>query len=71
LRWTRWYWDRFSLSASVSPASSQSTDCSALIIYHPVLVTIGQIVAGVPNGLVIIIIIIIIIITTITELSPS
>jgi hypothetical protein len=35
---TKWHWDRFSTSTSVSPANSHSTDCSTLIIYHPGLV---------------------------------
>jgi hypothetical protein len=34
LWWTKWNWDRFSASTSVSPAT-HSTDCSILIIYHP------------------------------------
>jgi hypothetical protein len=39
LCWTKWHWGRFSLSTSVSPANSQSTDCSTIIIiYHPRLV---------------------------------
>jgi hypothetical protein len=36
--WTRGQWSRFSMSASVSPTNSHSTDCSTLIIYHPGLV---------------------------------
>jgi hypothetical protein len=36
LLWTKWRWSKFSPSTSVSPANSHSTDCSTLIIYHPV-----------------------------------
>jgi hypothetical protein len=50
LWWTKWYWGRFPPSTSVSPANSHSTDCSKLVIYHPGLVTIGQLVADVPSG---------------------
>jgi hypothetical protein len=32
LWWTKWHWDRFSPSTSVSPVNSHSTDCSATII---------------------------------------
>jgi hypothetical protein len=37
LWWTKWHWSKFSLSTSVSPANSHSTDCSTFIItiYHP------------------------------------
>jgi hypothetical protein len=38
LWWTKWHWGRFSLSTSVSPANSHSTDCSTFIIYNPGLV---------------------------------
>jgi hypothetical protein len=39
LWWKKWQWGRFSLSTSVSPANSNSTDCSTfIIIYHPGLV---------------------------------
>jgi hypothetical protein len=31
--WKKWYWARFSLSTSVSPANSHSTDCPTLIIF--------------------------------------
>jgi hypothetical protein len=43
LWWTKWHWDRFSLSTSFSHANSHSTDYSTfiIIIYHPGLVTIG------------------------------
>jgi hypothetical protein len=37
LWWTKWHWDRFPPSTSVSFANSQSTLCSTLI-YHPGLV---------------------------------
>jgi hypothetical protein len=36
--WTKWFWDRFSTSTSVSHANSHSTDCSTFIISHPGLV---------------------------------
>jgi hypothetical protein len=36
--WKKWHRGTFSPSTSVSPAKSQSTDCSTLIIYHPGLV---------------------------------
>jgi hypothetical protein len=51
LWWIKWHWGRFSPSTSVSPANSYSTDYSTLIIYHPGLVLIGQILADVPSGL--------------------
>jgi hypothetical protein len=52
LWWTKWHWGRFSPSTSVSPANSHSTDCSTfVIIYHPGLITIGQLVDDVPSGL--------------------
>jgi hypothetical protein len=36
LWWTKWHWDRFSPSTSVSPVNSHSTVCSTfIIIYHP------------------------------------
>jgi hypothetical protein len=38
LFWTKWHWGRYSPSISVSLASSHSTDCPTLIIYHPGLV---------------------------------
>jgi hypothetical protein len=35
LWWTKWHWDRFSLSTSASPANLHSTNCSTItIIYH-------------------------------------
>jgi hypothetical protein len=34
LWWKMWCWERFCLRTSVSPASSHSTECSTLIIYH-------------------------------------
>jgi hypothetical protein len=38
MRWTKWYWDRFPPSTSVSP-TSHSTDCfNLIIIHHPGLV---------------------------------
>jgi hypothetical protein len=49
LRWTKWHWGRFSPSTSVSPASSQLTDCSTFIIIGAG--TIGQLVTDVPSGL--------------------
>jgi hypothetical protein len=48
---TKWHWGRFSPNTSVSPANSHSTNCSTLIIYHPWLITIGQLMAEVPSGL--------------------
>jgi hypothetical protein len=37
LWWTKWYWGRFSPSASVSPANHHSAKYS-MLIYHPRLV---------------------------------
>jgi hypothetical protein len=34
LWWTKWHWDRFTPSTSVSPAKSHSTDCSTLGWYN-------------------------------------
>jgi hypothetical protein len=52
LWWTKWHWDRFSPSTTISLAKSHSTDCSTfIIIHHPGLGTIGQLVADVPSGL--------------------
>jgi hypothetical protein len=48
LWWAKWHWGRFS---PVSPANSHSIDCFTLIIiYHPGLVIIDQIVTNVPSG---------------------
>jgi hypothetical protein len=52
LWWTKWYWGRFSPGISVSSVNSHSTDCSTfIIICHPGLVQIVQLVADVPSGL--------------------
>jgi hypothetical protein len=43
LWWTKWHWDWFSPSASLSPVNSHSTDCSTIIIiHHPGLVENGK-----------------------------
>jgi hypothetical protein len=42
LWWTKWFWDKFSPSTSVSPANSNSTDCSTFIIYHPGLAQLAS-----------------------------
>jgi hypothetical protein len=38
LWWTKWRWGRVSLSTSISPANSRSTNCSTIINYHLQLV---------------------------------
>jgi hypothetical protein len=49
LWWTKWCWDMFSLSTSVSPANLHSADCSTITIiwgwYN------RPVVAAVPSGL--------------------
>jgi hypothetical protein len=34
LWWAKWYWGRFSLSTSVSPANLHPTNCSTIIIIY-------------------------------------
>jgi hypothetical protein len=38
LWWTKWHWDRFSQSTSVSPANFHSTEYSTIIIIIIVIV---------------------------------
>jgi hypothetical protein len=40
LWWTKWHWDRFSPSTSVSSANSHSTDCSTFIIIIIIIIII-------------------------------
>jgi hypothetical protein len=74
---TKWHWGRFSQSTSVSPANSQSTNCSTITIIIIRAWYNRPIVAAVPSGLslapliiIIIIIIIILIIIIIKHAAP-
>jgi hypothetical protein len=53
LWWTKWHWERFLTSTSVSPANSHSTHCPTwIVIYHPELVgTIDHNSTNVSSGL--------------------
>jgi hypothetical protein len=51
LWWTKWHWDRFSPSTSVSLANSHSIVCSTLIIYRPEWSGVRSLVVDVPSGL--------------------